>query len=197
MNTQIFFVGDELVAGYGDARAMGWVGRTMARSLSDPPLLAIPLAFPGETTDSLSLRWEREVLPRLDRECDNRLVIGLGSRDLGATSLARSRLYLANMLDNAQREGLSCFVVGPPPRLNIPARAQEDLTRAYADVCERRKVIYVDTYNPLVHHEQWLTDMATSPDGYCPRQAGYGLITWLVFHKGWYRWLGINPPVTQ
>ncbi|AHU90259.1 GDSL-type esterase/lipase family protein [Trueperella pyogenes] len=194
---RVFFVGDELVAGYGDARGLGWVGRTVARSPIDPPIMAISLAHPGETTDKLVARWEAEVLPRVDHDSDNRLVIGLGSRDVGVTSTARSRLHLANMLDNAMRSGLSPFVVGPPPRLDISAREQAELTRAFSEVCERRKIPFVDTYTPLRNHEQWLTDMATSVDSYCPRQAGYGLMTWLVFHKGWHRWLGIEPPAAQ
>ncbi|PKZ89600.1 MULTISPECIES: GDSL-type esterase/lipase family protein [Trueperella] len=194
---RVFFVGDELVAGYGDARALGWVGRTIARSPSDPPLMPISLAYPGETTDRLVSRWEAEVLPRLDRDADNRLVVGLGSHDLSVTSTSRSRLYLANMLDTAVRRGMSPFVVGPPPRLNIAARDQAELTRAFSEVCERRQIPFVDTYNPLRDHEQWLTDMATSADSYCPRQAGYGLMTWLVLHKGWHRWLGIEPPTAD
>ncbi|WP_126417293.1 GDSL-type esterase/lipase family protein [Trueperella bialowiezensis] len=194
---RVFFVGDELVAGYGDARALGWVGRTIARSPHEPPIMALPLAWPGHSTEHLSTSWEHEVLPRLDREADNRLVIGLGSRDIGRTSTARSRLYLANMLDNAQRQGLATFVVGPPPRLDVSDRAQQDLSDAFQEACDRRQVPYVDTYTPLKRHEQWLTDMATSPDGYCPRQAGYGLMTWLILHKGWHNWLGIEPPVAE
>ena len=196
MNIRVFFVGDELVAGYGDARGLGWVGRTMARSPHDPPIMALPLAWPGQTTDKLVERWESDVLPRLDKDADNRLVVGLGSHDLGRTSTARSRLHLANLLDNAHRQDLPTFVVGPGPRLDVPQRDQEALTRAFAEVCERRSVPYVDCYTPLKNHEQWLTDMAMSPDGYSPRQAGYGLITWLILHRGWYSWLGIDAPVS-
>jgi len=197
VNIRVFFVGDELVAGYGDARALGWVGRTMARSPHDPPITALPLAWPGQSTENLVHRWEKEVLPRLDKDADNRLVIGLGSHDLGLTSTARSRLYLANLLDNAHRQNLPVFVVGPPPRLDVSQRDQEALNRAFAEVCDRRKIPYVDCYTPLKNHEQWLTDMATSPDSYSPRQAGYGLMTWLVLHKGWHSWLGIEPPVSD
>ncbi|MDP9806729.1 lysophospholipase L1-like esterase [Trueperella bonasi] len=197
MNIRVFFIGDELVAGYGDARALGWVGRTIARSPNDPPMMSVPLAWPGQTTEQLVGRWESEVLPRLDREADNRLVIGLGSHDLGRTTTARSRLYLANLLDNAHRQNLPTFVVGPPPRLDVTHRAQEALSQAFSEVCERRKVPFVDCYSPLKEHEQWLTDMAMSPDSYCPRQAGYGLMTWLVLHRGWHSWLGVEPQVSE
>lgn len=190
---RIFFVGDELIAGLGDARGLGWNGRVMARTASEPPILAITLAFPGETTEKLANRWQTEVEPRRNRDGDNRLVVGLGSHDLDSTlSLARSRLYVANMLDNAERLNFKPFVVGPPPRTDHPARVQEDLTRAFTEVCSRRNIPFVDCYHPLVNHEQWATDMSLS-GGYAPHQAGYGLMAWLVLHKGWHQWLGVQP----
>lgn len=191
MNTRIIFVGDELVAGYGDARALGWTGRVMARTLTEPPIMALESAIPGESTDRLAARWQGDVEARLDAKADNRLVIGLGSHDLDVSlSLARSRLYAANMLDNATRLGLKPFVVGPPPRHDHPAQNQADLTRAFAEVCSRRDIPFVDCFTPLSQHEQWLTDMSMNAS-YAPRQAGYGLMAWLVLHRGWHTWLGL------
>lgn len=192
---RIIFMGDELVAGLGDARALGWTGRVMARTSNDPPILWMSLAVPGEDTAHLALRWEEEVTRRISSEVDCRLVIGLGSHDLDTSqTLARARLHLANILDSAERMRLRTFVVGPPPRRNIPQKIQADLTRAYRDVCERRGVPFVDTYTPLVTHEQWNTDTLVSGN-YAPRQAGYGLMAWLVLHDGWHEWLGV-PPAT-
>ena len=78
----IFFIGDELVAGFGDARALGWTGRVMARTRSEPPLMPMILAVPGEDTEALAKRGGDEVARRLRHDEDNRLVIGLGSHDL-------------------------------------------------------------------------------------------------------------------
>lgn len=193
MTTRIIFIGDELVAGYGDARALGWTGRVMARTAVEPPLMALESAIPGESTDRLAARWQADVEARMDKESENRLVVGLGSHDLDTSlSLARSRLYAANMLDNALRLGLNPFVVGPPPRHDHPRRNQEDLTRAFAEVCQRRNIPFVDCFTPLANHEQWLTDMSMNAT-YAPRQAGYGLMAWLVLHRGWHEWLGIAP----
>ncbi|WP_346426210.1 hypothetical protein [Actinobaculum sp. 313] len=58
---RVLFIGDELVAGLGDARALGWTGRVMARTANDPPILAMTLAVPGEDSAHLATRWEEEV----------------------------------------------------------------------------------------------------------------------------------------
>lgn len=193
-NLRIFFVGDELIAGLGDARALGWTGRVLARTPAEPPLLGLTLAVPGENSHGLSERWEAEVTRRMS-DAPARLVVGLGSHDLDTSvTLARGRLHLANLLDSAERRGLRPFVVGPPPRRDVPTKLQADLSYAFGDVCDRRGIPYVDTFTPLLNHEQWNTDLILS-NGYTPHQAGYGLIAWLVLHSGWNQWLGI-PTVT-
>ena len=194
---RVCVVGDALVAGIGDPRSLGWVGRVGARTPRAEALVSLfPLGVPGETTADLVSRWREESARRfngLDAE-DCRLVIGLGREDIyQLVSLPRSRLNLANMLDECAARPLQAIVVGPPPgpdeRLN--ARIGE-LSGAFADVCLRRRVPYIDTFTPLVTHEDWLTDLAAG-DGRHPGQAGYGLIAWLVLHGGWEHWLHIAP----
>lgn len=189
---RIFVIGDELVAGTGDPKALGWVGRVAARTALDPHPLVLPLAVPGETTAGLAARWQAEVeLRRSPDPGANHLVVALGRADLTAgISLARSRLNLANVLDSAESSGLTTFVVGPPPGAHEDADRQAELSAAFADVATRRRVPYVETYGPLARHEQWLADLAAG-DGHTPGQAGYGLMAWLVLHSGWNRWLGL------
>ncbi|MGO1338697.1 MAG: GDSL-type esterase/lipase family protein, partial [Cellulosimicrobium funkei] len=106
---RICVVGDELSAGVGDAKALGWAGRVVARTRFPQPAYVFPLAIPGETTTALSQRWEAETARRFSPEpdVDNRLVIGLGRHDLDAgLSVARSRLNLANVLDVAESHRL-------------------------------------------------------------------------------------------
>lgn len=187
---RIIFIGDELIAGVRDARAMGWTGRVLARTESPIPIIGMPLAMPGEDSHGLVSRWQSEVLPRLGDNADNRLVIGLGSHDLDSgTSMARARLNVANLLDQATRHRLNPLVVGPPPRPDQPARAQADLTAAYRDVTDRREIPFVDTYTPLATHDQWHQEMSSGT--YAPGQAGYGVLAWLVLHQGWHHWLGL------
>jgi lysophospholipase L1-like esterase len=184
-------VGDELAAGAGDPKGLGWVGRVAARTHAPTPLTVLTLAVPGETSTALGARWEDEVGRRLSAEADNRLVIALGRADIDAgLSLARSRLNLANVLDVAEQLRISTFVVGPPPGRAADGDRLADLAGAYGDVTTRRRVPYVDTYTPLAAHEQWLADLA-SGDGLLPGQAGYGLMAWLVLHTGWHGWLGL------
>lgn len=188
---RLFVVGDELVAGFGDPRALGWVGRVVARS-SPQQLLTFTLAVAGETTTALSARWEGEVARRRGGSGAGAgaLLLAPGAHDLVAgTSMARSRLNLANVLDKADALHLPAFVVGPPPRTDLPGDAQAALSVAFADVCLRRRVPYVETYAPLANHEQWLADLA-STDGIHPAQAGHGLLAWLVLHHDWAGWIG-------
>nr|WP_276582364.1 GDSL-type esterase/lipase family protein [Cellulomonas sp. RIT-PI-Y] len=188
---RLVVIGDELTAGAGDPRALGWVGRVVARTTAPQPPTVLTLAVPGESTSELASRWEQEVDRRRSPEADNRLVIALGRTDLEqGVSLARSRLNLANILDAADQRRMPAFVVGPPPGGGIDGTGLADLSAAFADVAGRRRVPYVDTYHPLVHHEQWLADLAAG-DGALPGQAGYGLIAWLVLHSHWNTWLGL------
>lgn len=190
MTSRICVIGDELVAGVGDARGMGWVGRVAARTTAEDPLAFFSLSVPGETSTALAGRWETECNRRFGAG-ENRLVVAPGSADLEhGVSLARSRLNLANILDDAMNRQIPAFVVGPPPRPGASEAALSALSDAYADVCGRRRLPYVETFAPLRTHEQWLADVAAG-DGLHPGQAGYGLLAWLVLHNGWHSWLGL------
>ena len=116
----------------------------------------------------------------------------MGTRDLDESmSLARSRLNLANILDDAFSRSIATFVVGPPPSGNAERNESVgDLSDAFADVCDRRTVPFVDCFAPLQTHDQWHSDLAAG-DGVHPGQAGYGLMAWLVLHGGWHQWLGL------
>ena len=193
---RIAAVGDHLLAGAGDPRAIGWWGRVLARtSAPDATLENYVLAVPHETTEGLNERWWAEASRRFSETTENRLVVALSDADLDldATSSARSRLNLANVLDTASQRDIPVLVVGPTPSLDEERNARlAELNAAYLDVADRRRHVYVDTFTPLVTHEQWRQDLAAG-DG-LPGQAGHGLIAWLVLHRGWYQWLGLPEP---
>ncbi|MDQ0735472.1 acyl-CoA thioesterase-1 [Arthrobacter agilis] len=188
-------VGDELLAGLGDPRALGWFGRVMARTRPDTASVeAYSLPAPGEGTEALANRWLQEAGRRFETGFENRLVIGLSDRDLDLDlSTARSRLNLANILDGASQMSVKVLVVGPPPGLDAERnRRLADLSAAFGDVTTRRKHVFVDTFSPLLAHEQWRHDLASNAG--TPGQAGYGLIAWLVLHRGWFQWLEVPAP---
>jgi lysophospholipase L1-like esterase len=178
---RICVVGDALVAGVGDLKALGWVGRVSARTPQDEmPVTMFALGVPGETTADLAARWWEESRRRFgsgmsgrpgpggaattgeDGEVGCRLVLGLGHGDATrGLSLPRSRLNLANVLDDAHSRGLPVFVVGPPPAGPPEQQARiEELSATFGDVCRRRDVPFVDTYTRLLTHLRWLTDLA-------------------------------------
>ncbi len=189
----IVFIGDSFVAGVGDPKALGWVGRVIARTeIGDGVLAHYNLGIPGETSGGVAERWQTEGRRRLDGSGERRLVVQVGQSDVTAgTSIARQRLNLANILDEASSQGVAAFVVGPPPSAD-PAmnEALGQVVEAQRDVCDRRGVVFVDAFTPLAGHEQWESDIASSADGVHPGQAGYGLIAWLVLHHGWDSWMG-------
>lgn len=203
IDVRLCVVGDEFVAGIGDPRALGWVGRVVGRTPREQRrVTAFPLAVPGEATAALAARWQGEAALRWQEETggapfERRLVVGLGIADLRqGVSTARSRLNLANILDAAEAGGLDALVVGPPPVStrgpdSALARAVADLSGAFADVCQRRRIRYVDTWSPLEGRDEWFADLAVEGGRY-PGQAGYGLLAWLVLHAGWNAWLGID-----
>lgn len=191
----IVIVGDSLVAGVGDPKGQGWVTRVIGRSqIPGAVLRAYNLGIEGDSSGDVLHRWEAEATPRWRTVSEKRLVISVGTNDVvQGISLARQRLNLANILDDCTGRGIATFVVGPPPPADPRLREQVKVVAdAQLDVCDRRLVPYVDTFTPLVGHEQWESDVA-SGDGIHPGSAGYGLMAWLVLHHGWDRWLEATP----
>ena len=80
---RIAAVGDELLAGLGDPRALGWLGRVLARTPQDTVVVeSFSLPCPMEGTEGLASRWQDEAGRRFSDAHENRLVIGLSGRDL-------------------------------------------------------------------------------------------------------------------
>ena len=189
------FVGASTTAGYGDPKGLGWVGRVVARTQHpDLDLTAYNLGIRGSTSGDVVARWAGEAHPRWRGRSERRLILSFGTADIrSGMTLARSRLNLANVIDEATNAGIGVFVVGLTPSLDGELnRRIEALAEAQADVCARRGITYVDCFRPLVSHDQWMADLAASPDRAHPGQAGYGLIAWLVLHNGWNEWIGIS-----
>ena len=193
----VFLVGDELTAGHGDPKALGWAGRVAARTLPLAPDLRFHvLAVPGETTGEMTSRWDDEALRR-SRHGDaesNHVLFAIGRGDVArSVSPTMTRLNIANALDRAHALGFRTLMAGPPPGREEDNPRIAELAAVLEDAASRREVGYIDMYGPLARHDQWAADMATGRDA-LPLQAGYGLMAWLVLHSRWHSWLGIEPP---
>ena len=191
----VVFLGASLVAGVGDPKGQGWVTRVVGRTAHpDLELTAYNLGIRGNTSADVLRQWAEEVPARWVGRSERRIVLSVGANDVvSGISLARHRLNLANLLDEAAASGVHSFVVSPPPTDDADLNSRlEVLVEAQADVCARRGVPFVDCYTPLSGHDQWRTDLAASTVPHHPGQAGYGLIAWLVLHHGWTDWLQIS-----
>lgn len=193
-DVRLVVIGDGFAAGVGDPKALGWVGRVVARSQHpDLSLTAYNLGIRANSSADVQERWREESQRRFTAGAEHRLALNVGYEDVAqGLSTARSRLNLANVLDEAASLSTPVLVVGPAPTLDPSYDERlKVVVEAQADVCARRQVPFVDCFGPLLKHEQWQSDLATG-DGVHPGQAGYGLLAWLVLHQGWPAWLGID-----
>ena len=111
---RVVILGDELLTASGDPKGLGWLGRVQARLPQGEDVAFFPLAMVGETTTQLLERWRTEAMLRFSPATENYLVLALGAEDVKAgVTISRSRLNLASLLDDAMREGVKIFVVGP------------------------------------------------------------------------------------
>ena len=190
---RVVILGDELLSGAGDPKGLGWLGRVQARLPQSEDVAIFPLAMVAETSSALLERWRTEAMPRFSPDTENYLVLALGAEDVKAgLTISRSRLNLASLLDDAAREGVKVFVIGPAPTTVAELDHEIDhLNAGYEDVVKRRQLNYVDLFRPLREHEGWSAEVSGHPR-HLPGQVGYGLVAWLVLNKGWFEWLGLT-----
>ena len=138
------------------------VGRT---AHPDVEITAYNLGVRGDSSAEVLTRWRTECPPRWKGRSEKRLVVSVGTNDVvSGTTTARSRLNLANVVDDAAATGIATFVVGPPPTLDPDFnRRLEVLVEAQADVCARRSVPFVDCFQPLADHDQWRSELSARP----------------------------------
>lgn len=183
---RLVVLGDEYVTGVGDPKQLGWLGRIRSQ-IGEKRVVCYELAWPQETTAGLLKRWQTEALPRFEGSDANYLMIALGASDIEAEiSISRSRLNLASVLDDAARQGVKTFVVGPLANQN--SRADDELAAlnaGFADVTKRRGLVYVDCFLPIIEHRGHF-----EIDAEWPGQAAYAAVAKLILAQNWLGWIG-------
>lgn len=192
-DVRVCVFGDSFVAGVGDPKALGWVGRVAART---PPstgiaLTVYPLGVRGQTTEDIVVRIPLESSPRFARGDEHGVVLAVGVADAFTEfPVARSVATLEFGLQSMQTRRL---VVGPPPVGPADTRARiAELDDGYASLCRRLEVMYISTYQALIDRRPWSEQ--NFADGVHPAQAGYGMLAYVVLTGGWYEWLGVQAP---
>lgn len=188
-DVRVCVFGDSLVAGVGDPRSLGWVGRVAARTplSSGVAVTVYPLGVRGETVADVALRVPLESAPRFARGDRRRLVVSAGVNDaVHGTSPVESVAALRFLLTATDTRTL---VVGPPPIGDVRVRARiAALDDAFSDLCGELEVPYIATFGALNAHDAWRPDDFV--DGAHPDQTGYGLLAHLVLHGGWFPFVG-------
>ncbi|HKG40324.1 MAG TPA: GDSL-type esterase/lipase family protein [Conexibacter sp.] len=188
--------GDSFVAGVGDPRGQGWVGRVVeAAHTAGRPLMAYNLGVRRETSVEVAVRWRFEAMARLFAGADCRVIFAVGTNDTttenGTVRVApeRSCMALDKMLDQAAEIGLPAAVTGPPPVGDAAQQARVvELSGAFADVCAARGVPFWPVAGTLRVSRTWL-DEAAAGDGAHPAAGGYDLLARTLIDGGLLAWL--------
>ncbi len=192
--------GDSFVAGVGDPRGQGWVGRVVeAAHAAGRALMAYNLGVRRETSVEVAVRWRFEAMPRLFAGADCRVVFAVGANDTtdenGTARVTpdRSRMALEKMVDQAASLGLPAAVAGPPPAGDAEQQARVvALSDAFAEVCAARNVPYWPVAETLIASRTWLEEAAAG-DGAHPAAGGYDLLAQTLLDAGLRDWLRAPP----
>jgi acyl-CoA thioesterase I len=188
--------GDSFVAGVGDPRGQGWVGRVVAAAYAEGrPLTAYALGVRRETSVEVAVRWRFEAMARLSADADCRVVFAVGANDTtsegGVPRVApeRSCMALDKMLEQVAALGLPAAVAGPPPVGDAAQqRCVAALTDTFGELCARRDVPFWPVAATLLGARTWL-DEAAAGDGAHPAAGGYELLARTLLDGGLLDWL--------
>lgn len=193
---RVLCFGDSFVAGVGDPRGQGWVGRVVeAAHAAGRPLMAYNLGVRRETSVEVAVRWRFEAMVRLFSGADCRVVFSVGANDTtvehGSVRVApdRSCMALDKMLDQVAALGLPAAVAGPPPAGDADQQARVvALSNAFAEVCAARAVPFWPVAETLLAARTWLEETAAGDCAH-PAAGGYDLLAQTLLDGGLLAWL--------
>ncbi|MET7770368.1 GDSL-type esterase/lipase family protein [Nocardia sp. NPDC005366] len=192
---RICCVGDSFVAGVGDTRCLGWVGRlgVSAHAAGYAPTL-YNLGVRGQTSTDIQIRWLGECERRLPAGSDARVVLSFGVNDTSwdgggpRVDPEVSQEALTRMLAHAADRDWRVLMVAPPPVDDVAHNERTaDLDERFAEICARAAVPYVRVHRALRESALWMREVAEG-DGAHPGARGYDLLAELIAPH-WREWL--------
>ena len=191
---RLCFFGDSMVNGTGDDSCLGWVGRICAsarRGRCD--VTCYNLGIRRDTSADVLARWQREARARLLPDHDGRLIFSFGTNDCCPDDeLGRVRILPTRSMANAEAilvDALAwrpTLMVGPLPICDTAVDGRiKDLSAAYAALCGRLGVPYLEVFHIAAASAVWAREVAAG-DGAHPNAAGYSLIADTV--ETWPAW---------
>lgn len=180
-------LGDGFVKGVGDGEVIGWSGRLVkASALEHGPITYYNLGVPNETTVEVARRV-KELVPRMVKGADNRLILSFGVAD---TELVDDKPRLSSQesvealtqLISQTRRHFKLIQVGLPP-VYEPQRNNRvrRLNGLFRDLCSKAHVPFIDIYPALNEHTQYKRELAMG-DKVHPSTEGYDKIADLILN---------------
>jgi lysophospholipase L1-like esterase len=188
----ICLLGDGFVKGIGDPNMRGWAGQLVLQTANElGPLTFYNLGIPGDTSEMVAGRL-RELVPRLPKGNDNRLIICFGLSD---TEQVDGKVRVSNQesvealkqLILKTRSHCKLLMIGLPPVYD-PQRNNRirRLNSLYRELCQKAHVPFVDIYPALSEDVQYKRDLAKSDKVY-PSELGYQKIFDLIWNdRSWW-----------
>ena len=192
-----FFFGDSLTLGVNDKSMLGWTGRFASTlGLPVPPTTFYNLGVRKHTSKAIISRWKDEVQLRALPEADVRMMFCFGVVDMAAPQgetiipLGQSVANLEKLLEDVTSTYLakSVCILSPFPVVQTEHCGRvEELNSAYAAVCRKYGVEYVDIFSHLVRSDAYMNDLN---DGIHPGGRGCALIAeYLQLDASIARWI--------
>ncbi|MFQ6325378.1 GDSL-type esterase/lipase family protein [Nocardia sp. CWNU-33] len=192
---RVCFVGDSLVAGVGDPRCLGWVGRLAAQAYTDGiPVVAYNLGVRRQTSTDIRARFLAECVQRLPAGTDARIVLSFGVNDtmqVDGQCRVTSDQSVANLgalVRQAAEYGWPVLMVAPPPIDDVEHNARTAaLDEQFTEICAAEGIPYVRIHHQLRKNAVWMREVREG-DGAHPGAAGYDELAAAVAPQ-WREWL--------
>lgn len=195
MSIQLYFFGDSLVAGIGDASHRGFVGHCLQQAtLSGQQVQGYNLGVIGETVAALAGRWQEELQRRtVANDSKGRVIFAFGLADVLAhvrecKSLAalpeesdfleqRFRMTLLQAVENLWKivrlNAYPQLWIGPPA---VADSAINDylaaLDNIFQKLARKHRLRYIPLYEATARNTAYLAEVRFH-DGLHPRSYGY------------------------